>query len=35
MCVSDVFLNQWFPTGELFLPWEEFHEFMGGISTLE
>jgi len=26
-------LDQWFPTGEEFLPWEEFHEFRGGIST--
>ena len=25
---------QWFPTGEEFLPREEFHEFRGGISTL-
>jgi len=28
------FLGQWFPTGEEFLPREEFHEFWGGISTL-
>jgi len=28
-----VLLAQWFPTGEEFLPREEFHEFMGGIST--
>jgi len=27
-------LSQWFPTGEEFLPGEEFHEFRGGISTL-
>jgi len=27
-------LNQWFPTGEEFLPGEESHEFRGGISTL-
>jgi len=27
-------LLQWFPTGEEFLPREEFHEFRGGISTL-
>jgi len=27
-------LTQWFPTGEEFLPGEEFHEFWGGISTL-
>jgi len=27
-------LTQWFPTGEEFLPGEEFHEFRGGISTL-
>jgi len=27
-------LGQWFPTGEEFLPGEEFHEFRGGISTL-
>jgi len=26
-------LVQWFPTGEEFLPREEFHEFRGGIST--
>jgi len=26
-------VNQWFPTGEEFLPREEFHEFRGGIST--
>ena len=26
-------LLQWFPTGEEFLPREEFHEFRGGIST--
>jgi len=26
-------LSQWFPSGEEFLPWEEFHEFRGGIST--
>jgi len=24
---------QWFPTGEEFLPREEFHEFRGGIYT--
>jgi len=28
-------LGQWFPTGEEFLPREEFHEFRGGISTLQ
>jgi len=28
-------LLQWFPTGEEFLPRKEFHEFRGGISTLE
>jgi len=27
------YLDQWFPTGEEFLPREEFHEFRGGIST--
>jgi len=27
-------LGQWFPTGEEFLPREEFHEFKGGICTL-
>jgi len=27
-------LAQWFPTGEEFLPREEFHEFRGEISTL-
>jgi len=27
-------LGQWFPTGEEFLPREEFHEFRRGISTL-
>jgi len=27
-------IKQWFPTGEEFLPGEEFHEFRGGISTL-
>jgi len=27
-------IAQWFPTGEEFLPREEFHEFRGGISTL-
>jgi len=26
-------LRQWFPTGEEFLPREEFHEFRAGIST--
>jgi len=26
-------IKQWFPTGEEFLPREEFHEFRGGIST--
>ena len=26
-------VNQWFPTGEEFLPREEFHEFRGGFST--
>jgi len=26
--------EQWFPTGEEFLPREEFHELRGGISTL-
>jgi len=26
-------LDQWFPTGEEFLPRDEFHEFRGGIST--
>jgi len=25
------YLKQWFPTGEEFLPREEFHEFKGGI----
>ena len=28
-------LEQWFPTGEEFPPREEFHEFRGGISTLQ
>jgi len=28
-------LNQGFPTGEEFPPREEFHEFRGGISTLQ
>ena len=28
-------LGQWFPTGEEFPPREEFHEFRGGISTLQ
>jgi len=27
-------LDQWFPTGEEFLPREEFHVFTGGMSTL-
>jgi len=27
-------LDQWFPTGEEFLPREDFHEIRGGISTL-
>jgi len=27
-------IYQWFPTGEEFLPREEFQEFRGGISTL-
>jgi len=27
-------LEQWFPTGEEYLPGEEFREFRGGISTL-
>ena len=26
-------LSQWFPTGEEFLPREEFHELRGGFST--
>ena len=28
-------VHQWFPTGEEFPPREEFHEFRGGISTLQ
>jgi len=26
--------DQWFPTGEEFLPSEEFHESRGGVSTI-
>jgi len=33
MFLKNVRTEQWFPTGEEFLPWEEFHEFRGGIST--
>ena len=32
-CSERVCLGQCFPTGEEFLPREEFHEFRGGIST--
>jgi len=32
---EDNTLIQWFPTGEEFPPREEFHEFRGGISTLQ
>jgi len=37
LCINNPFIedvDQWFPTGEEFLPREEFHEFRGRISAL-